>query len=105
MFFTLVCLELGKQYCFGFQDAAKQDDGFKDMFLLGGLHCSPKENSLFKFIFFVVKPLPCFISDMVLSNKLVVYDMEKIVIGWTEYNYKIQLIHICSIKCYIIRTN
>uniref|UniRef100_A0A0E0P7C8 Peptidase A1 domain-containing protein n=1 Tax=Oryza rufipogon TaxID=4529 RepID=A0A0E0P7C8_ORYRU len=49
----------GKQYCFGFQDAAKQDDGFKDMFLLG---------------------------DMVISNKLVVYDMEKIVIGWTEYN-------------------
>uniref|UniRef100_A0A0E0P7C2 Peptidase A1 domain-containing protein n=1 Tax=Oryza rufipogon TaxID=4529 RepID=A0A0E0P7C2_ORYRU len=40
----------GKQYCFGFQDAAKQDD------------------------------------DMVISNKLVVYDMEKIVIGWTEYN-------------------
>uniref|UniRef100_A0A0D3FU86 Peptidase A1 domain-containing protein n=1 Tax=Oryza barthii TaxID=65489 RepID=A0A0D3FU86_9ORYZ len=68
----------GKQYCFGFQDAAKQDDGFKDMFLLG---------------------------DMVISNKLVVYDMEKKVIGWTEYNCKIQLIHICSIKCYIIRTN
>uniref|UniRef100_A0A0E0KP32 Peptidase A1 domain-containing protein n=1 Tax=Oryza punctata TaxID=4537 RepID=A0A0E0KP32_ORYPU len=48
-----------KQYCFGFQDAAKQDDGHQDMFLLG---------------------------DMVISNKLVVYDMEKKVIGWTEYN-------------------
>ncbi|XP_052151318.1 aspartic proteinase 39-like isoform X3 [Oryza glaberrima] len=47
----------GNQYCFGFQDAGKQ--GHKDKILLG---------------------------DMVISNKVVVYDMEKQAIGWTEHN-------------------
>ncbi|EAZ30260.1 hypothetical protein OsJ_14309 [Oryza sativa Japonica Group] len=27
------------------------------------------------------------LGDLVLSNKLVVYDLENQVIGWTEYNY------------------
>jgi hypothetical protein len=29
-----------------------------------------------------------FVSDLVLSNKLVVYDLENQVIGWTDYNCK-----------------
>jgi hypothetical protein len=32
--------------------------------------------------------LPVFFPDLVLSNKLVVYDLENQVIGWTEYNCK-----------------
>uniref|UniRef100_A0A0E0GZ85 Peptidase A1 domain-containing protein n=1 Tax=Oryza nivara TaxID=4536 RepID=A0A0E0GZ85_ORYNI len=47
----------GNQYCFGFQDAGIH--GYKDMIILG---------------------------DMVISNKVVVYDMEKQAIGWTEHN-------------------
>ncbi|EEC77024.1 hypothetical protein OsI_15378 [Oryza sativa Indica Group] len=47
----------GNQYCFGFQDAGKQ--GHKDKILLG---------------------------DMIISNKVVVYDMEKQAISWTEHN-------------------
>lgn len=31
------------------------------------------------------------IADLVLSNKLVVYDLEKQVIGWTDYNCKFLL--------------
>ncbi|CAN1262265.1 Aspartic proteinase 36 [Linum perenne] len=44
-------------WCFGWQNSGSQAG--KDMFLLG---------------------------DLVLSNKLVVYDLEKEVIGWTNYN-------------------
>uniref|UniRef100_A0A0D9ZJ18 Peptidase A1 domain-containing protein n=1 Tax=Oryza glumipatula TaxID=40148 RepID=A0A0D9ZJ18_9ORYZ len=47
----------GNQYCFGFQDAGIH--GYKDMIILG---------------------------DMVISNKVVVYDMEKQAIRWTEHN-------------------
>lgn len=46
-------------YCVGFQNGGLQSKDGKDMVLLG---------------------------DLVLSNKLVVYDLEKQVIGWTEYN-------------------
>uniref|UniRef100_I1PK77 Peptidase A1 domain-containing protein n=1 Tax=Oryza glaberrima TaxID=4538 RepID=I1PK77_ORYGL len=47
----------GNQYWFGFQDAGIH--GYKDMIIFG---------------------------DMVISNKVVVYDMEKQAIGWTEHN-------------------
>lgn len=60
-------------------------------------HC-PKENSFFIF-FFVLEPLFCFFSDMIISNKVVVYDMEKQAISWTEHNCKFQLVQILSIKC------
>uniref|UniRef100_A0A0E0KP38 Peptidase A1 domain-containing protein n=1 Tax=Oryza punctata TaxID=4537 RepID=A0A0E0KP38_ORYPU len=78
----------GNQYCFGFQDAGIQDDkGHEDMILLGGLHILlSKRNFLFHF-FFVLEPSPCFLSDMVISNKVVIYDMEKQAIGWAEHNY------------------
>ncbi|XP_020107470.1 aspartic proteinase-like protein 2 [Ananas comosus] len=46
-------------YCIGFQNGGLQSKDGKDMFLLG---------------------------DLVLSNKLVLYDLENEVIGWTEYN-------------------
>ncbi|XP_066327362.1 aspartic proteinase 36-like [Miscanthus floridulus] len=46
-------------YCMGFLDGGVQTKDGKDMVLLG---------------------------DLVLSNKLVVYDLEKQVIGWTDYN-------------------
>ncbi|KAL6660407.1 hypothetical protein ACP70R_001953 [Stipagrostis hirtigluma subsp. patula] len=46
-------------YCVGFQDGALQSKDGKDTVLLG---------------------------DVVLSNKLVVYDLENEVIGWTDYN-------------------
>ncbi|KAJ1696995.1 hypothetical protein LUZ63_005507 [Rhynchospora breviuscula] len=46
-------------YCFGFQNGGLQSKDGRDMFLLG---------------------------DLVLSNKLVVYDLENQVIGWTNYN-------------------
>ncbi|XP_072970111.1 aspartic proteinase 36-like [Typha angustifolia] len=46
-------------YCLGFQNGGVQSKDGKDMFLLG---------------------------DLVLSNKLVLYDLENQVIGWTEYN-------------------
>nr|CAB3445499.1 unnamed protein product [Digitaria exilis] len=46
-------------YCVGFQNGALQSKDGKDIVLLG---------------------------DLVLSNKLVVYDLEKQVIGWTDYN-------------------
>jgi len=46
-------------YCMGFLDGGVQTKDGKDMLLLG---------------------------DLVLSNKLVVYDLEKEVIGWTDYN-------------------
>ncbi|KAF3338941.1 aspartic proteinase-like protein 2 isoform X1 [Carex littledalei] len=49
-----------KDYCFGFQNGGLQSKEGRDMFLLG---------------------------DLVLSNKLVVYDLENQVIGWTDYNY------------------
>lgn len=29
------------------------------------------------------------LADLVLSNKLVLYDLEKQAIGWTEYNCKL----------------
>ncbi|KAF3323733.1 aspartic proteinase-like protein 2 [Carex littledalei] len=48
-----------KDYCFGFQNGGLQSKEGRDMFLLG---------------------------DLVLSNKLVVYDLENQVIGWTDYN-------------------
>jgi hypothetical protein len=46
-------------YCVGFQNGGLQSKDGKGMVLLG---------------------------DLVLSNKLVVYDLENQVIGWTEYN-------------------
>uniref|UniRef100_A0ACD5UWX2 Uncharacterized protein n=1 Tax=Avena sativa TaxID=4498 RepID=A0ACD5UWX2_AVESA len=46
-------------YCFGLQDGGLQSKDGKDMVLLG---------------------------DLVLSNKVVVYDLENHVIGWTDYN-------------------
>lgn len=46
-------------YCVGWQNGGLQSKDGKDMFLLG---------------------------DLVLSNKLVLYDLENQVIGWTEYN-------------------
>ncbi|CAN0859564.1 Aspartic proteinase 36 [Linum grandiflorum] len=46
-------------WCFGWQNSGAQSKDAKDMFLLG---------------------------DLVLSNKLVVYDLENEVIGWTNYN-------------------
>ncbi|KAJ4787961.1 Eukaryotic aspartyl protease family protein [Rhynchospora pubera] len=48
-----------KDYCFGFQNGGLQSKDGKDIFLLG---------------------------DLVLSSKLVVYDLENQVIGWTDYN-------------------
>ncbi|PKU73443.1 aspartic proteinase-like protein 2 [Dendrobium catenatum] len=48
-----------KYWCTGFQNSALQSKDGKDMILLG---------------------------DMVLSNKLFVYDLENQVVGWTEYN-------------------
>ncbi|XP_020575038.1 aspartic proteinase-like protein 2 [Phalaenopsis equestris] len=49
----------GGIWCTGFQNSALQSKDGKDIFLLG---------------------------DLVLSNKLVVYDLENQVIGWTDYN-------------------
>nr|CAB3484157.1 unnamed protein product [Digitaria exilis]CAB3486684.1 unnamed protein product [Digitaria exilis] len=46
-------------YCVGFQNGASQSEDGKDIVLMG---------------------------DLVLSNKLVVYDLENQVIGWTDYN-------------------
>ncbi|KQJ99261.1 aspartic proteinase-like protein 2 isoform X1 [Brachypodium distachyon] len=46
-------------YCFGFQNGGLQSKDGKDMVLLG---------------------------DLVLSNKVVVYDLENQVVGWTDYN-------------------
>ncbi|XP_042374660.1 aspartic proteinase 36-like isoform X1 [Zingiber officinale] len=46
-------------FCFGWQNGAVQSKDGKDMFLLG---------------------------DLALTNKLVLYDLENQVIGWTEYN-------------------
>ncbi|XP_042431863.1 aspartic proteinase 36-like isoform X1 [Zingiber officinale] len=46
-------------YCVGWQSGGTMSSDGKDMFLLG---------------------------DLVLSNKLIVYDLENQVIGWTEYN-------------------
>jgi hypothetical protein len=39
------------------------------------------------------------VADLVLSNKLVVYDLEKEVIGWTDYNCKSQIHHGCPLPC------
>ncbi|KAG0454961.1 hypothetical protein HPP92_024253 [Vanilla planifolia] len=46
-------------WCTGFQNSALQSKDGQDMILLG---------------------------DLVLSNKLVIYDLENQVIGWTDYN-------------------
>ncbi|CAI0376203.1 unnamed protein product [Linum tenue] len=46
-------------WCFGWQDSGQQSKDGQDMFLLG---------------------------DLVLSNKVVVYDLENQVLGWTDYN-------------------
>jgi len=46
-------------YCVGFQNGGSQSKDGKDIVLMG---------------------------DLVLSNKLVVYDLENQVIGWTDYN-------------------
>lgn len=46
-------------YCVGFQNGASQSKDGKDIVLMG---------------------------DLVLSNKLVVYDLENQVVGWTDYN-------------------
>ncbi|MQL90359.1 hypothetical protein Taro_022949, partial [Colocasia esculenta] len=51
--------KMGDIWCVGWQNSGTQSKDGKDMFLLG---------------------------DLVLSNKLVLYDLEKQAIGWTEYN-------------------
>lgn len=44
------------------------------------------------YLYFIINPLihdslfPLPLADLVLSNKLVVYDLENMVIGWTDYN-------------------
>jgi hypothetical protein len=40
------------------------------------------------YIFYASHATICFLSDLVLSNKVVVYDLENQVIGWTDYNCK-----------------
>jgi hypothetical protein len=52
-------------YCMGFQNGGVQTKDGKDMVLLG---------------------------DLVLSNKLVLYDLENQAIGWADYNCKSLLI-------------
>jgi len=37
-------------------------------------------------------PIILFAADLVLSNKLVFYDLENQVIGWTEYNCEYHMI-------------
>ncbi|KAM0828159.1 hypothetical protein ACQ4PT_067734 [Festuca glaucescens] len=54
-----LCFSQDDLYCFGFQNGGLQSKDGRDMVLLG---------------------------DLVLSNKVVVYDLENQVIGWTDYN-------------------
>ncbi|OQU84932.1 hypothetical protein SORBI_3004G144500 [Sorghum bicolor] len=63
-------------YCMGFLDGGVQTKDGKDMVLLG---------------------------DLVLSNKLVVYDLEKQVIGWADYNCKFQIHRNCPFICRNLR--
>uniref|UniRef100_A0A453BSH3 Peptidase A1 domain-containing protein n=1 Tax=Aegilops tauschii subsp. strangulata TaxID=200361 RepID=A0A453BSH3_AEGTS len=72
-------------YCVGFQNGGLQSKDGKDMVLLGGHYFSAHEG------FFFLKKicLSChclFLSDLVLSNKVVVYDLENQVVGWADYN-------------------
>jgi hypothetical protein len=69
----------------GFQNGASQSKDGKDIVLMGGPYCTALAN-----------PQCCvfdttsvfFFLDLVLSNKLVIYDLENRVIGWTDYNCK-----------------
>jgi hypothetical protein len=45
-------------------------------------------NMKFFSFFYASHATICFLSDLVLSNKVVVYDLENQVIGWTDYNCK-----------------
>ena len=51
----------------------------------------PRVDSII-YLYFIINALihdslfPLSLADLVLSNKLVVYDLENMVIGWTDYN-------------------
>jgi hypothetical protein len=47
---------------------------------------------VFIFVGGAESPIFLFAADLVLSNKLVFYDLENQVIGWTEYNCECRLI-------------
>jgi hypothetical protein len=46
---------------------------------------------VFIFVGGAESPIFLFAADLVLSNKLVFYDLENQVIGWTEYNCECRL--------------
>lgn len=85
-------LEQKDIYCVGFQNGALQSKDGKDIVLMGGQHCTAVANP-FCFKCCVFYASVCFLLDLVLSNKLVVYDLENQVIGWTDYNCKFKPSH------------
>jgi hypothetical protein len=55
----------------------------KDVVILGG-RCYWLNN--FNFFLYIASNDTIFFPDLALSNKLVVYDLERQVIGWTDYD-------------------
>ena len=73
-------------YCVGFLNGGLQTKDGENMVLLGGMI-----KLLCNIDLFIPSFLQNFmdsIADLVLSNKLVVYNLENQVIGWTDYNCK-----------------
>lgn len=65
--------------------------------------------SFFKFLFVFLSSRPSFVSlllaDLVLSNKLVLYDLENQTIGWTEYNCKYKVFISLFLKLFLNNTS
>ena len=73
-------------YCVGFLNGGLQTKDGENMVLLGGMIKLLCNIDLFipSFLLSFMKS----VADLVLSNKLVVYNLENQVIGWTDYNCK-----------------
>lgn len=69
-------------YCFGWQSGGVTSQDGSDVILLGGNHFQ----LLLLWDDFLVSDSTY--ADLVLSNKLVVYDLDNEVIGWAEHNCK-----------------
>ena len=78
-------------YCMGFQSGGLQTKDGKDMVLLGGMRCFQLVLSI-AFVQLLHLMFVNLLSDIAFSNKLVLYDLENQVIGWTDYNCKFLLL-------------
>jgi len=75
-------------YCFGWQAGGLTTDERSEVILLGGK--VQNSNKIFLSISLTLEDshFAYLFVDLVLSNKLVVYDLDNEVIGWADHNCK-----------------